>query len=581
MSKKLKEYELFTKLIVIIFIGLCAQAIIISLFIYHRSKNVYIELFDKSNTVVLKKIQKDFETLNDSIENTLAMIEANPSVHEYFSADGDFSSIDQFNQLSSVQKMNTSLGETFPTIDYDLIVYGENGRTWIDSEMLVSINATTFFQSDIIKTVSESPFVTQMIYTDYGLTLRDKNSESILFIKKLKNSLNRVYGYAVVSISADQLANLFKSMVNPEISEIYVVNDQQKIITSNVTKRIGTQSTFLDQIDLNETKTTRTDQLTRLALYRQNLSLVSQVNIQSLTNQMGVLLPIILYSIASILLVGFFVFIYLNRNTKSIYRLINSLKNINKNSLKIDVPDQGIYEVQILGNTINQLLGDLHAYYINSVKNEQKKRTLEIQTMQAQIQPHFIYNTLTSIKFMIWQQENEKAVEGLESFIDLLRSTLSKKEEVILVEEELHSIQSYITILALRYGDNISTKIMMPEELLSLYIPNMIIQPIVENAYLHAFHSTEQGFITIYGKLKQESLIFEIVDSGDGFDPSLSQEKKVDYFSGIGMSNVNERIQLMYGENYGLTVHSVIGVGTTVKIRLPIIRTLPVKTDIQ
>lgn len=581
MNKKLKEYELFTKLIVIIFIGLCAQAIIISLFIYHRSKNVYIELFDKSNTVVLKKIQKDFETLNDSIENTLAMIEANPSVHEYFSADGDFSSIDQFNQLSSVQKMNTSLGETFPTIDYDLIVYGENGRTWIDSEMLVSINATTFFQSDIIKTVSESPFVTQMIYTDYGLTLRDKNSESILFIKKLKNSLNRVYGYAVVSISADQLANLFKSMVNPEISKIYVVNDQQKIITSNVTKRIGTQSTFLDQIDLNETKTTRTDQLTRLALYRQNLSLVSQVNIQSLTNQMGVLLPIILYSIASILLVGFFVFIYLNRNTKSIYRLINSLKNINKNSLKIDVPDQGIYEVQILGNTINQLLGDLHAYYINSVKNEQKKRTLEIQTMQAQIQPHFIYNTLTSIKFMIWQQENEKAVEGLESFIDLLRSTLSKKEEVILVEEELHSIQSYITILALRYGDNISTKIMMPEELLSLYIPNMIIQPIVENAYLHAFHSTEQGFITIYGKLKQESLIFEIVDSGDGFDPSLSQEKKVDYFSGIGMSNVNERIQLMYGENYGLTVHSVIGVGTTVTIRLPIIRTLPVKTDIQ
>lgn len=91
MSMKLKEYELFTKLILIIFIGLCAQAIIISLFIYHRSRNVYIELFDKSNTVVLKKIQKDFETLNDSIENTLAMIEANPSVQEYFSSDGTFS----------------------------------------------------------------------------------------------------------------------------------------------------------------------------------------------------------------------------------------------------------------------------------------------------------------------------------------------------------------------------------------------------------------------------------------------------------------------------------------------------------
>ena len=131
-------------------------------------------------------------------------------------------------------------------------------------------------------------------------------------------------------------------------------------------------------------------------------------------------------------------------------------------------------------------------------------------------------------------------------------------------------MQSYIHILSLRYGDDIATRIMVPDELYPFKVPNMMIQPIIENAFLHAFQTKKSGFITLFGKIHETQLIFEIVDNGDGFDTNQKKKNK-DYFSGIGVKNVNERIKLLYGKEYGLQIQSIMGVGTTVKITLPLI----------
>ncbi|EKQ3346669.1 ATP-binding protein, partial [Enterococcus faecium] len=108
MRKKIKEHELFAKLLFILFIGLFLQAIVISLFIYHRSRDAYIQLFNQSNDVVLKKIQSEFESLNDTIENTLAAFDSNPAVKSYFSND-PAQHMEQLQQLRTIQKMNDSL----------------------------------------------------------------------------------------------------------------------------------------------------------------------------------------------------------------------------------------------------------------------------------------------------------------------------------------------------------------------------------------------------------------------------------------------------------------------------------------
>ncbi|HBK5068854.1 TPA: histidine kinase [Enterococcus faecium] len=535
MRKKIKEHELFAKLLFILFIGLFLQAIVISLFIYHRSRDAYIQLFNQSNDVVLKKIQSEFESLNDTIENTLAAFDSNPAVKSYFSND-PAQHMEQLQQLRTIQKMNDSLSKIHPMIDYDVLIFGENGRTFVGNDMLTAVSADSFFQSAIAQRVNERAADTQMLFAHHGLTLRDKKAPSVFFVKKLKNTLNHVYGYAVLSISSKQLANLFQSVVNPEISKISFMNEEQTIIASNEENTIGSRSMIFKKLTVGETTISNGQQLTRLPLYRQDCTLLSQVDLHSLSNQMGVIFPIILYNIVTLAFAGSLVFMYLDRHTKS----------------------------------INQLLSNAQHHYEQTIQDEKKKRSLEIQTMQAQIQPHFIYNTLTSLKFLIWQKKTDEAVQGIDSFITLLRSTIGKKEEVIPVKEEIKSVQSYIDLLSMRYGERISAKIMIPDELQSLSMPNMILQPIIENAYLHAFHNKTQGFITVYGKTKNQLLLFEVIDNGDGFDTENTKQKN-DHFSGIGISHVDERIRLMYGDAYGLTIQSLIGTGTTVTICLPLL----------
>lgn len=98
---------------------------------------------------------------------------------------------------------------------------------------------------------------------------------------------------------------------------------------------------------------------------------------------------------------------------------------------------------------------------------------------------------------------------------------------MIPVKEEIKSVQSYIDLLSMRYGERISAKIMIPDELQTLSMPNMILQPIIENTYLHAFHNKTQGFITVYGKTKNQLLLFEVIDNGDGFDTENTKQKMI------------------------------------------------------
>ncbi|MFS0959880.1 sensor histidine kinase [Enterococcus durans] len=569
MKAKLKEYELFTKLFIILFIALFTQAIIISLFIYHQSKEAYINLFDKSNEQSLVKIQRDFEMLNDNIEKTLSSITENSGVESYFSTENQ-PALSKLSDLKEIHQMTLGFTAISPYIDYDLMIFGENGRTFVGNDLIASMDANAFFQLEIRNKIDQVSASTQMVFVDFGLTQKNQAEKSILFVKKLQTSLNRVYGYAVIAISSKQMAHLFSTMINPDISKIYLLNEEQTVFSSNEAAMIGTTSDLFTDLTSNGTKTFGSARLTRLPLYRQNSTLISKVDSNLVTNQMGILFPIIFFNLIILILVGGVVFSYMNRQTKSIYALIHSIKQNKETAPNAHVSIQGTYETKVLGSTINQLLDTIEESHERSIKAEKKKRILEIQTMQAQIQPHFIYNTLTSLKFLIWQGKNEETITGIDHFIDLLRSTIGKKEELITVGEELNSVQSYIHILALRYGDEISTRIMVPEELFSFKVPNMMIQPIIENAYLHAFQSKKTGFITLFGKLHDDSLIFEVVDSGDGFDTSLTK-KTTDFFSGIGIKNVDERIRLSFGEAYGLTIESFIGVGTTVRITLPII----------
>lgn len=220
------------------------------------------------------------------------------------------------------------------------------------------------------------------------------------------------------------------------------------------------------------------------------------------------------------------------------------------------------------------------------VKEEQKQlRKAEFELLQAQINPHFLYNTLDAI---VWSAEagNQKQVVSMVgSLSDFFRTSLNKGKEIVSIKEELQHVRSYLEIQQIRYQDILSYEINVTRDIYDYSIPKITIQPIVENALYHGIKNRRGGGkITITGIENRDSIIIQVRDDGIG----MNQERLKEVVDGLkkdnpdknsvyGLYNVNERIRLNFGDEYGLTIESFLDKGTYVVIRLPKIQTEIVK----
>ena len=204
---------------------------------------------------------------------------------------------------------------------------------------------------------------------------------------------------------------------------------------------------------------------------------------------------------------------------------------------------------------------------------------VEQKLLQAQINPHFLYNTLDTIIWLAEAGEKEQVVNMVSSLSDFFRTTLSKGQDFITVQEEELHIQSYLQIQQFRYQDILEYEIEIPEELYQYKILKMTLQPLVENALYHGIKNKRRlGHIRISGQIEGDYLIFEVYDDGSGIDPEkLIRLKKVldgeieekENPSGFGLYNVQQRICLNYGQGYGLQLESEYGEWTRVYVRIP------------
>jgi two-component system sensor histidine kinase YesM len=237
--------------------------------------------------------------------------------------------------------------------------------------------------------------------------------------------------------------------------------------------------------------------------------------------------------------------------------------------------ETGIEELTNLSIAYNYMLDGLNQYVEKLMKTEEEKRKAEITALQMQINPHYIYNTLTSIKWMIWQGKYDASVRNLDAFVHLLRNTVSNTDEFITVAQEVLNLKDYILINDTRYGDKIRTEFFVSDECELALVPKLIVQPFVENAYFHAFPTDAGGSIQIFINRKGHNLNIAIVDNGIGMDDAQNPLNRDDtaktreHYSGIGVHNVENRLKLLYGEEYGIDIRSKKGRGTRVNIILP------------
>ena len=288
----------------------------------------------------------------------------------------------------------------------------------------------------------------------------------------------------------------------------------------------------------------------------------------------------LIVSIIALIIAGVLVIIFTKSIIKPIFKLKKLMKKAQEGDLTVSFNTKYNDEIGELGNSFNTMVKEINNL-INLVQIEEKnKRIAEMNVLQAQIKPHFIYNTLDTIRWMAEEHNEKDIVEIIEAFTNLLRISLSKGREIISVKEELNHMQSYLTIQKIRYEDKLDYEIQFEEKILNYKLIKLILQPLVENAIYHGIKEKRgKGKILITGEIEGDLLCFTVKDNGKGIEEELlnkinkmlvnSNEKENEI--GYGIFNVNERIRLTYGEKYGLIYKSTYGKGTIVQVRHPII----------
>lgn len=281
---------------------------------------------------------------------------------------------------------------------------------------------------------------------------------------------------------------------------------------------------------------------------------------------------IIILCLALLLIFLFFISVHL---TKPVIKLNRLMKQAEKGNLDVKFEFKYNDEIGALGKSFNSMLEKLENLMRQNSEKQKILRTQELKVLQMQINPHFLYNTIDTINWMAQSINADKISEVAIALANYYRQSLSKGAEIIKISDEISQVNSYLTIQKIRYAGYMDFKILIDDNILELYIPKLTLQPIVENAIYHGIREKEGGgTVEIRGFKEENQVVFRIKDNGKGIDEKtlgkLTESIKTGISSkGYGLSNVNERLKLYFGEEFGISIESIRERYTIVTVRIP------------
>lgn len=263
---------------------------------------------------------------------------------------------------------------------------------------------------------------------------------------------------------------------------------------------------------------------------------------------------------------------------KPIVALFRQMAQVKSGNLSVSITPSGPLEIFVLGNAFNEMMSNMEGLLHEVKEKERQKRIAEITALQSQINPHFLLNTLNTIKLMASISKVSNIQRMTEALTKLLSSAFNQGGMYSTIGEEMVLLDYYVQIMKIRYGDLFDMECVIDPALEQALIPKLMLQPIVENAIIHGMHEKEsRGKIVITGGIvDKEACLFTIHDDGVGMSlEALSElreghETNRERFNGIGLRNVQDRISLNYGSNYGMVIESNQEQGTTVTLRIPL-----------
>ncbi|TBL78671.1 cache domain-containing sensor histidine kinase [Paenibacillus thalictri] len=240
-------------------------------------------------------------------------------------------------------------------------------------------------------------------------------------------------------------------------------------------------------------------------------------------------------------------------------------------------------EIGLLAHSFQTMLKRIQRLVEDIERTEQKKKNIELRFLLNQIRPHFLYNTLSCISSLSRQNKREQVEETVRSLILILMYSIDRKNDFVPLQHELNTLKAYVQIQQMRYGSGIVYEDQVPEEHEAFLVPKMILQPLVENSIFHGLAGKGEGLISLQTELNADSLSITVSDDGEGMseekiasmmsglsDLENETAKTTEKMSGIGLTNVLERLKLHYGDRSGVSMKSVVGKGTSITLTIPV-----------
>lgn len=391
-----------------------------------------------------------------------------------------------------------------------------------------------------------------------------------------------VLGYLMVNADERQLWRTYSDVIS-ENSNIYITDPGGRIVSSNLEQIIGFSYFSMSNLEkmFGENDYIITDIAGRAALFTRYYDPESGFTVFEEIPLVNVLEPIVnirrvVVLMALITMAGgaALAWHFSGQIARPIRRLRDDVKAVEQGDLNRTFSSGGFTEADDLSRGMTGMLARIRELIASVRTKEEQKRHMELNWLQAQINPHFMYNTLFSIQCMVDMHRNEEAGRMLTTFIQILRSSLSSPNEMVTVRSQMESLRQYVELQKFRYGDSFDALIELDEQVADCRIPKLLVQPLVENSLMHGIDmDAGNGVITVVARLQGDAVCIQVEDNGAGMSAERIREVMEsttnDGRPHLGVRNVHERIRLYYGEPWGLQIDSEPGQGTRITLRIP------------
>ncbi|UJF31759.1 sensor histidine kinase [Paenibacillus hexagrammi] len=472
------------------------------------------------------------------------------------------------------------------------VIYNRNGvgimyieGKWITDPNVHESNAKTWYDASL------RDYKTPIIFPSYRVDNTSVPSKPYyLFgvsrgIYKLESA--ETIGVVMVTSRMDYLLQLGEEMKSVNNNRVLLLDEKNRIMADKDTANIGKPVSPIIAAKLEDrssemSKEIKLDGVTYLFSYATSQltgwTVVNMIPLNELYKNINHLAMTTFLTTASLLLIMIVFTVFFSRSiVKPVQKLIRLMRLVENGDFNKEITLPQEDEIGQLARTFNHMSGRIQ-HLINEISLEKiTQKEMELQMLKSQINPHFLYNTLESIRMVAESRKAPDAADMAFSLGQLLRYSIGHISDLVSVREEIYHLEQYMLLQKVRFDDVFTISLDIREEMMDMGMLKIILQPLVENAIYHGISNRSSGgIVEVRGYSDGDNLIFEVCDNGQGMAEETAAALNRSFRdpkirgTGIGLYNVNKRIQLFYGSKYGLEIISTLGVGTNIMVCIPI-----------